>query len=65
MLTLFDFDAPNADKVNYVNADGTVDEHFDPGFFCFPKKFSCEFRLRSEEARALMEELRMRADTTA
>lgn len=64
VLTLFDFDTPGVGKVNYVNSQGKVDEHFDSGFNCFPKKFNCEFRLRSEEARALMGELRMSADST-
>lgn len=59
LLTVFDFDAPDAPKANYVNLQGGVDDNFDPGFFCFPKKFKCEFKVRSDEARELLGELRM------
>ncbi|KAJ3546791.1 hypothetical protein NMY22_g1911 [Coprinellus aureogranulatus] len=60
LLTLFDFEAPSINgKANYVNKLGKVDERFDPGFLCHPKKFKCEFKLRSEEARALVGQLAM------
>lgn len=58
LLTLFDFETP-AEKANYINRSGKVDERFDPGFLCHPKEYECVFKLRSEEARVLMGELSM------
>lgn len=59
LLTVFEFEAPDIEKPSYIGADGMVDPRFDPGFVCHPKKFKCEFKVRSEEARALLGELGM------
>ncbi|KAJ3538450.1 hypothetical protein NMY22_g5158 [Coprinellus aureogranulatus] len=59
LLTLFDFEAPGIEQANYVDAAGRVDERFEPGPLCRPKKFECEIKLRSDEAKVLVRELAM------
>ncbi|KAJ3501763.1 hypothetical protein NMY22_g18812 [Coprinellus aureogranulatus] len=59
MLTAFDFEAPPSEHVSCINEDGKVHKKFDPGLLSYPRKFDCEFKIRSAEAAAMLEELGM------